>query len=124
MSATVKTVLKPWGREIWYACNRLYVGKILFIKKGHRLSLQYHKRKHETLYTLKGRFILEKGGRKTVLGAGSAFEIPPKTVHRFEARFGPVTLLEVSTPQVSDIVRLADDYGRAGGKNRGRKERR
>ena len=113
MNVKVKTVKKPWGKEIWYARSRSYVGKILVINKGKRLSLQYHNKKHETLYTLKGRFLLELGGRRTVKGPGSAFTIPPKTVHRFEARFGQVTLLEVSTPEVWDIVRLADDYGRA-----------
>lgn len=108
----VKVVEKPWGREIWYARSPRYVGKILIINKGHRLSRQYHKIKHETLYALKGRFLLELGRRKKVVGPGSAFVIPPGMVHRFEARYGPVTLLEVSTPEVWDVVRLSDDYGR------------
>ena len=110
---SVKVVRKPWGREVWYAQNPRYVGKILSIRKGHRLSLQYHKVKHETLYALKGRFLLQLGKRRRVVRPGAAFIIPPGTVHRFEARFGPVTLLEVSTPEVWDVVRLADDYDRA-----------
>ena len=113
---SVKVVQKPWGREIWYAHNPRYVGKILVINKGHRLSLQYHKVKHETLYALKGRFLLQLGKRRRVVRPGTAFAIPPKTVHRFEARYGPVTLLEVSTPEVWDVVRLSDDYGRNSGR--------
>ena len=116
MQSPVKVVKKPWGREIWYAQHKKYVGKILIIEKGKRLSRQYHKVKHETLYTLKGRFLLRLGGKRKVMKAGMAFDIPPKTVHRFEAPYGRVTLLEVSTPEVWDIVRLADDYGRTGDK--------
>lgn len=108
----VTIVEKPWGREIWYAQAKRYVGKILFINKGHRLSRQYHKVKHETIYTLKGKFLLELNGKKSVRGPGSVAVIPPRAVHRFEARYGAVTLLEVSTPEVWDVVRLSDDYGR------------
>ena len=109
----VKTVPKPWGHETWYASGRHYAGKILEIKRGHRLSLQYHRVKHETIYVLKGRFVLRLGEKDHVIGPGIAVEIRPGTKHRFEARFGSVTLLEVSTPQLRDIVRLEDDYGRA-----------
>ena len=108
----VKRVAKPWGYEIWYASARKYVGKILVINKGHRLSKQYHKVKHETIYTLKGRLKLELNGRTRVLRPGTSVPIPPRSVHRFGAPYGRVTLLEVSTPEVSDIVRLEDDYGR------------
>ena len=116
MNAKVRVVKKPWGREMIFALTRQYAGKILIIEKGKRLSSQYHKVKHETLYTLKGRFLLRLGGKRKVMKAGMAFDIPPKTVHRFEAPYGRVTLLEVSTPEVWDIVRLADDYGRTGDK--------
>jgi mannose-6-phosphate isomerase len=108
----VKFVKKPWGRELWYARAPKYVGKILEINKGHRLSLQYHKVKHETVYVLEGKLHLLLGSRSSIKKAGSAFTVKPKTIHRFEARSGRVTLLEVSTPEVQDIVRLADDYGR------------
>ncbi len=112
MNGKLKVVPKPWGREIWFARAKRYVGKLIEIKKGHRLSRQYHKVKHETLYLLKGRLYVELGDRKSVKKPGSAFVIPPRTIHRFEARYGPVTLVEVSTPEVWDVVRLADDYGR------------
>lgn len=108
----VKIVKKPWGREVWYAVTPKYVGKILEIRKGHRLSLQYHRKKHESLFVLKGSFRLTLGRKSRRVGAGAAFTVRPRTRHRFEARYGPVTLLEVSTPQVHDIVRLEDDYGR------------
>jgi mannose-6-phosphate isomerase-like protein (cupin superfamily) len=107
-----QTVRKPWGKEIIYAHDKRYMGKILVIDKGHRLSLQYHKAKHETVYTLKGRPVIQIGRRRVTARPGSVFVIPPKTVHRFEARSGRVTLLEVSTPRNADIVRLEDDYGR------------
>ncbi len=110
---TAKTVLKPWGREIWFARNRRYVGKILIIEKGRRLSRQYHKVKRETLYLFKGRLFLELAGRKRAVGPGTVIDIPPRTIHRFEARYGRATLIEVSTPELWDVVRLSDDYGRS-----------
>ena len=113
LNRKVKVVKKPWGREVWYARHTSYVGKILILNKGHRLSRQYHTVKHETLYVLEGRLLLELGRTKKTAGPGSAFAIPPRTVHRFSAPHGQVTLLEVSTPEVEDIVRLDDDYGRA-----------
>ena len=109
----MKIVAKPWGREVWFAQAPGYVGKLLEIKKGHRLSKQYHKVKHETLYTLKGRYVMELNGRRRVMKPGSVVTIPPRTVHRMAAPYGDVTLLEVSTPEVWDVVRLEDDYGRA-----------
>lgn len=125
----MKIVKKPWGYEKWFAVDRKYVGKILFIKKGHRLSKQYHKIKHETLYTLKGRYIMElsrfagrlagrlagyslRCDKKKLMKEGSVIVIPPKKIHRMYAKFCDVTIIEVSTPQVSDVVRLEDDYGR------------
>ena len=113
MKVKIKIVKKPWGRELWYAQAPKYVGKILVINKGGRLSLQYHKVKHETVYTLKGRWLLELNGRKSIQKPGMAAMIPPKAVHRFYAPYGRATLLEVSTPEVEDVVRLSDDYGRA-----------
>src|SRR6266571_3014809 len=112
MKSRVTTVKKPWGHELIYAQARKYVGKILVINKGRRLSQQYHKIKHETIYALKGRLSLELKGRKRIAGPGKSFAIPPKAVHRFGAPNGRVTLLEVSTPELWDVVRLSDDYGR------------
>jgi mannose-6-phosphate isomerase-like protein (cupin superfamily) len=108
----LKTVRKPWGRELIFARNRRYAGKILIIEKGHRLSLQYHRVKHETLYLLEGRLRMELGRKRRVLRPGAVIDVPPRTVHRFEALGGRVRLVEVSTPELADIVRIADDYGR------------
>ncbi len=111
---TVK-VAKPWGHELIFArAPGKYAGKILVIEKGRRLSLQYHRRKHESLYVLKGRPTLRLGPRTRVAGPGTAFAVPAGTVHRFEARQGRVTLIEVSTAELGDVVRLQDDYGRTG----------
>jgi len=108
----VKVVEKPWGCEIWFAYTKKYVGKILIIKKGQRLSKQYHKVKHETLYADKGRYEIEINGKKKIVKQGEVCVIPPNTVHRMYAKFCNVKLIEVSTPQVEDVVRLEDDYGR------------
>ncbi|MBI4057428.1 MAG: cupin domain-containing protein [Elusimicrobia bacterium] len=106
------TVKKPWGKEIWWAVAPKYVGKFLVIHKDHRLSLQYHRVKHETLYTWKGKYVMELNGRKKIQKPGSVVVIPPGTKHRMHAKFGNVTIIEVSTPEVKDVVRLEDDYGR------------
>jgi len=118
MRAKIKIIRKPWGRETWFAHNQRYVGKIITINKGHRLSRQYHTIKHETLYVLAGRLRAEVHGRTTIIRYGGALEIRPNIVHRFGAPSGRVTLVEVSTPEVWDVVRLDDDYGR---KERGRR---
>jgi len=111
-NAKLKIVEKPWGKEIWFAYNKKYVGKIIWIKKGHRLSKQYHRFKHETLYTNQGKYILEINGKRKLMKEGSVVVIPPKCIHRLEAKYGNVKIIEVSTPQVKDVVRLEDDYGR------------
>lgn len=111
----MKRIEKPWGHEVWFARHKRYVGKILVINKKHRLSRQYHRVKHETIYVLRGRLALELGSRERIVTEGEAFPIAPGTVHRFAAPHGQVTLLEVSTPEVSDVVRLSDDYGRVKG---------
>lgn len=110
----MKEVKKPWGKELWFAQTKKYVGKFLFIKKGQRLSLQYHKKKDETLYALKGDYWLEMNGKKRKMKMGSAVHFPPKTIHRMTAKYGDVVIVEVSTPEVEDVVRLADDYHRVG----------
>ncbi|MBI3548584.1 MAG: cupin domain-containing protein [Elusimicrobia bacterium] len=109
-----KLVKKPWGHEVWWAQSKKYAGKLLVIEKGHRLSLQYHKIKHETVYTLKGRWRLRFGRASRDVGPGAVVSIPPRTIHRFEAPYGRVTLIEVSTPELWDVVRLQDDYKRSG----------
>ena len=120
-----KIVEKPWGREIWFADQPAYAGKLLEVRKGCRLSLQYHERKIETLYLLSGRVRLTyrataPGETPTVAVApadqfewlpGRALHVPPRTVHRFEALEDSV-LAEVSTPDLTDIVRLQDDFAR------------
>jgi mannose-1-phosphate guanylyltransferase len=95
------------------------VGKILFIKKGHRLSRQYHKMKEETIMVLDGTLMLEagpykKGGEieRHILEPGGVFHVFPGTIHRFCAEGGDVRLVEVSTTEINDIVRLEDDYRR------------
>ena len=108
-----KQVIKPWGWELWFAHSSHYVGKIIHIRKGHRLSKQYHRFKHETVYAHKGTWILEIAGKKKRMTPGSSAVILPKRVHRFTAPYHDVDLLEVSTPQVDDVVRLEDDYGRS-----------
>jgi mannose-6-phosphate isomerase-like protein (cupin superfamily) len=112
-------VEKPWGHEIIWSKTGHYVGKILFVKAGESLSLQFHNVKDEAWYVLSGRAELELGGpgermlNTEVVGGGAAFHFPPGTVHRVKA-LEDTTILEVSTPQLDDIVRLEDDYGREG----------
>jgi len=108
----LKKVLKPWGWELWFAHTTKYVGKIIFIKKGHRLSRQYHRFKDETVYANQGTWVLEISGKKKRMKPGDAARIRPGVIHRFTAPFEDVRLLEVSTPQVKDVIRLDDDYGR------------
>lgn len=110
--------LKPWGREIWFAHSENYAGKILEVKKGHRLSLQYHEKKTETQYIYKGKvkFIYGKNEnslQEIILNPGDKFDITPYTVHRVEALENS-EIFEVSTPELDDVVKLHDDYGRSG----------
>ena len=108
----MKVVDKPWGNEVWIAQTDKYVGKIIFIKKGHRLSKQYHKIKHETIYVDAGELVFEINNETKILKAGEAIVVAPNTVHRMDARNSDVRIFEVSTPEVEDVVRLEDDYGR------------
>lgn len=115
---SVKIKLKPWGREIWFAKTDKYAGKILEIKKGHRFSLQYHEKKHETQYLCEGKikvtFGKEKNNLQTkILNPGDKFEILPYTIHRAEA-ISDSKIFEVSTPELDDVVKIEDDYGRTG----------
>lgn len=114
MISKPEKIKKPWGHELLFAKTAKYVGKLLVIEKGHRLSLQYHRVKHESLLVLDGRLKLILGRKTRLAGPGTAFTIKPRTIHRFEAPKGRVTLVEVSTPELKDVVRIDDDYGRRG----------
>jgi mannose-6-phosphate isomerase len=110
---------KPWGHELIWAKTERFAAKILFVKAGHSLSLQFHKVKDEAWYVLSGRAQLELGAmgermlNREVVGPGAAFHFQPGTVHRLTA-VEDTTILEVSTPQLDDVVRLEDRYGREG----------
>ena len=114
-----RRVDKPWGYELIWAHTDAYAGKVLFVRAGQSLSLQFHREKDESWHVQSGRAELQLGEpgnavlRKEVVGAGSAFRFPPGTVHRLTA-LEDTTILEVSTPQLEDVVRLEDAYGRAG----------
>jgi len=113
----MRTVPKPWGSELIFAETDRYAGKILSISAGQSLSLQYHERKDETIYVLSGEVVLEveeDGAMRDLrLTAGEAYRIRPGVRHRMRAD-SDCTLLEVSSPELTDVVRLEDRYGRAG----------
>jgi quercetin dioxygenase-like cupin family protein len=116
----ISHVPKPWGHETIWAHTEAYVGKILHIKAGQALSVQYHNVKDETVYLLAGQLIYrvwhdgEKGGPTDVdLRLGQAYRITPHTIHQMEA-VTDCDILEVSTPHLDDVVRLKDRYGREG----------
>ncbi len=112
-----RRVDKPWGHEIIWAQTPKYVGKILHITAGHRLSRQYHQVKEETLRVLAGAMDLELGAddaRATLrMNPGDTFHVVPGTIHRMIA-VEDTDVLEVSTPELDDVVRLEDVYGREG----------
>ncbi len=114
-----RRVDKPWGHEIWFAETDKYVGKVLRVNAGHRLSLQYHEVKTETLYVYEGEidFEIEEAGEMVVkrLKSGDSIHVSPGTKHRFRA-VSDASVLEASTPETWDVVRLADDYSREGKK--------
>lgn len=108
---------KPWGYELLYAHTPKYVGKVIFVKRGHRLSLQYHEQKDESMYILSGKARIDFGEDESKLDSrvfepGDAIRLSPLTRHRVEA-LEDTTLLEASTSELEDVVRLQDDYGRA-----------
>jgi mannose-6-phosphate isomerase len=113
----IRRVPKPWGYELIFAHTDRYVGKILHINQGESLSLQYHEMKDETLYVVDGelRLTVESDGdrRELRLRKGEAFHIPPRLIHRMEA-IVDTDVAEVSTPELDDVIRLEDRYGRAG----------
>jgi mannose-6-phosphate isomerase-like protein (cupin superfamily) len=112
-----RRVDKPWGHELIWAHTDRYVGKILHVRAGHALSVQYHERKDETLHLLRGRLRMWTGTsaddlREVELLEGQSRHLPAGTVHRLEA-VSDVDVLEASTPELDDVVRLQDRYGRA-----------
>ncbi len=113
----IKTVPKPWGHETIWARTDQYVGKILHIKAGEALSVQYHTVKDETVYLVSGQLIYRiwdnDTPREVDLQIGQAFRITPGTIHQMEA-VTDCDVLEVSTPHLDDVVRLTDRYGREG----------
>ncbi|HEX3581920.1 MAG TPA: cupin domain-containing protein [Thermoanaerobaculia bacterium] len=113
----VRRVPKPWGHELIFAKTARYVGKILHINQGETLSLQYHNVKEETLFVVRGelKLTIESDGDRRVLPLreGESFHIPPRLIHRMEAVVD-TDVAEVSTPELDDVVRLEDRYGREG----------
>ena len=107
-----KITEKPWGREELLV-SAPYVVKRLIVNEGHRISLQYHEKKHETWYVLEGFGIMLIGDKMLNYVPGDMEVIEPGTVHRVTAVAGQTVLLEVSTTELDDVVRLEDDYGRA-----------
>ncbi len=118
-SFDVRRVEKPWGYELIWALTDVYCGKVLFVRAGQSLSLQFHNEKDESWLVQSGRAKLELGeaGKGVlmheVVQAGAAFHYVPGTVHRVTA-IEDTTILEVSTPHLDDVVRLEDAYGREG----------
>ena len=111
-----KLVMKPWGHEVIFAVTKDYVGKILVIKAGHQLSLQFHKVKEESIYLSDGemRFLIENERGEMdehLMQAGQSYHIPPNRKHRMIAT-KDCEVFEVSSPHLEDVVRLEDSYGR------------
>ena len=115
----VRHVAKPWGHETIWAHTDRYVGKILHVNAGEKLSIQYHERKDETVYLLSGemKYWVQLPGdtelRDQRLVAGQSFRITPHTIHAIEA-VTDIDVLEASTPELDDVVRIQDRYGREG----------
>ena len=112
----LRKIDKPWGFELLWARTDTYAAKVLHIAKGHRLSLQYHERKHETILLHAGRMLLtledEQGAlREIYVGPGEAYHIPAGRQHRMTA-LEDCEVFEVSTSELDDVVRLDDAYGR------------
>ena len=119
MADSVTRVDKPWGYELHWAKTEKYVGKLIHVNAGHALSLQYHNQKDETIFLWSGRMLFEiaesagegKPLLKREMKVGESVHITPKTVHRMTA-LDDCDIFEVSTPELHDVVRLEDRYGR------------
>jgi len=116
--ATQRRVEKPWGNELIWVLTDRYCGKVITIETGRRLSLQYHDRKDEAILVLAGRLRLhledETGAMTTRdMGPGESAHVPVGRRHRFES-LERVELVEVSTPELDDVIRVEDDFGREG----------
>ena len=111
----VTRVEKPWGYELHWAKTDRYVGKVIHVNKGHALSLQYHNKKDETIMLWSGKilFEIEENGQlvQHEMKPGDSFHVTPPTVHRMTA-IEDSDIMEVSTPELDDVVRLKDMYGR------------
>src|SRR5438093_10440315 len=123
MSEIPRRVEKPWGYELWWARTDRYVGKILHVRRGESLSLQYHNVKDETILHQSGRLLLESVAqgqreelRRIEMKPGDVFHITPGTLHRMTG-IEDCDTLEVSTPELEDVVRLEDRYRRKGSSN-------
>jgi mannose-6-phosphate isomerase-like protein (cupin superfamily) len=107
---------KPWGYEVLWAQTKDYVAKLMQIRAGHRMSLQYHKKKEETLYVMSGLLIVwesEDDEKWVALNPGDIYHVKPGQIHRFGADLtGDTMLIEVSTQHINDVVRIKDDYKR------------
>jgi mannose-6-phosphate isomerase len=110
-------VEKPWGYELHWAKTDRYVGKLIHVNKGHALSLQYHNKKDETIFLFAGKLLYEiqENGElvKLEMKPGDRIHVPPPTIHRMTA-IEDSDIFEVSTPEIDDVVRLEDRYGRQG----------
>ena len=120
MSEIPRRVDKPWGYEIWWARTERYVGKILHLNKGESLSLQYHNVKDETILLQSGKLLFETKPagddgalRRIEMKPGDVVHITPGMLHRMTG-IEDCDILEVSTPELDDVVRLEDRYGRVG----------
>jgi len=120
MSDLPRRVDKPWGHEVWWALTERYVGKLLHVKKGESLSLQYHRVKDETILLQSGRLLFEtrpageeRDLHRIEMKPGDTFHITPGTLHRMTG-LEDCDIVEVSTPELEDVVRLEDRYGREG----------
>jgi len=104
---------KPWGKEVlWALVDNKYAAKFIYVNKGHRLSLQFHNYKCETMMCLEGIAVLQIEDTEIELRPGQAHTIHPNTIHRLMAPYGDIKVAEVSTTELDDVVRLSDDYHR------------
>lgn len=113
MGDILKRIDKPWGYEIWWTVTDRYVGKLIHVNSGQSLSLQYHNVKHESMYCLSGQGEILLDDVTEALRPGQAVIIPPLRRHRVTA-LTDLEIMEVSTPELEDVVRLEDRYGREG----------